>query len=179
MGMEQKLKERLPGLKRRISGLKSYSLPLLLAAVCMILLLIPTRGEKAASAPAEVVTEQSNVKADTEQRLEDILRCVSGAGRVRVMLTVKHEGVTSYQSDSEVTKSSDATNTKTQTVFRSDGSYQQSPLVTQITAPEYLGALVVCSGGDDPGVRLKVVRAVCSLTGLGSDQVTVLKMEGL
>jgi stage III sporulation protein AG len=95
------------------------------------------------------------------------------------MLTRKDEGQTSYQSDSEITQSADSTNTRSQTVFRSDGGYQQAPLVTKVSAPEYLGALIVCSGGEDPAVRLQLVKAVCSLTGLGSDRVTVLKMEGL
>ncbi|MDO4846169.1 MAG: stage III sporulation protein AG [Oscillospiraceae bacterium] len=179
MALEQKLKERALAGKQLAAGLKKYRYPLLIAVVGLGLLLIPSGEQKAVSAPADPVVVQSMPDADMERRLESILQCISGAGQVRVMLTVKHEGVTTYQSDSEVTKSSDTTNTRTQTVFRTDGSYQQSPLITKVSAPEYLGALVVCGGGDDPGVRLKVVRAVCALTGLGSDQVTVLKMDGL
>ena len=63
--------------------------------------------------------------------------------------------------------------------IRSDEGYRQMPLVTKVTAPECLGALIVCSGGDDPEVKLRIVNAVCSLTGLGSDRVTILKMEGI
>ena len=43
----------------------------------------------------------------------------------------------------------------------------------QTVAPQFRGALVVCAGGDDPGVRLQVIRAVSALTGLGSDCITV------
>jgi hypothetical protein len=40
------------------------------------------------------------------------------------------------------------------------------------------GAVVVCRGADDPGVRLDVTQAVCAYTGLTSDKVTILKLEG-
>ena len=179
MALEQKLNRQGKTRKKLLSLLKKYRYPLLIAALGAVLLLIPTAEKQAASAPVEISLPQSEQDADTERRLEEILRCVSGAGSVRVMLTRKDEGETSYQSDRETTHTADTTNTRTQTVFCSDGSYRQTPLVTKVTAPEYLGALIVCTGGDDPAVRLQLVKAVCSLTGLGSDRVTVLKMEGL
>ena len=179
MALEQRLNNRTQRKNALLALLKKYRYPLMLAALGAVLLLIPAGEKRETAAPAEIPAVQTEPDADTERRLERILSSVSGAGRVRVMLTRKDDGKTSYQSDSEITQSPDATNTRTQTVFRSDGSYQQTPLVTKVTAPEYLGALIVCSGGDDPAVRLQLVRAVCSLTGLGSDRVTFLKMEGI
>lgn len=40
------------------------------------------------------------------------------------------------------------------------------------------GVAVVCEGANSASVRLDIVRAVCVYTGLGSDRVTVLRMEG-
>ena len=53
------------------------------------------------------------------------------------------------------------------------GSGNQSVVPVQTLTPSFRGALVVCAGGDDPGVRLQVIRAVSALTGLGSDCITV------
>ena len=53
----------------------------------------------------------------------------------------------------------------------------QSGLISQVLAPVYQGAVVVCQGGDQPGIRLQVVEAVCDATGLSADKVTVLKMK--
>ncbi len=39
------------------------------------------------------------------------------------------------------------------------------------------GAVVVCQGADDAGVRLDVMNAVCAYTGLTSDRVTILKIQ--
>ena len=39
------------------------------------------------------------------------------------------------------------------------------------------GVVVVCSGAENPGTRLDIIRAVGSYTGFGSDKITVLKMS--
>ena len=40
------------------------------------------------------------------------------------------------------------------------------------------GALVVCDGADSASVRLAIIQAVSSLTGLGSNKIAVVKMKG-
>ena len=40
----------------------------------------------------------------------------------------------------------------------------------------YMGAVVVCAGGDDPGVRLRITQAVQVFTSLGSDRIIVQKL---
>ena len=39
------------------------------------------------------------------------------------------------------------------------------------------GALIVCDGASNAGVRLDILRAIGSYTGFGSDKITVLKMS--
>ena len=43
--------------------------------------------------------------------------------------------------------------------------------------PVYQGAVVVCEGAERAAVRLAIVEAVSSLTGLGSDKISVIKMK--
>ena len=38
------------------------------------------------------------------------------------------------------------------------------------------GVVVVCSGAENPQVRLDIIRAIGSYTGFGSDRITVLKL---
>ena len=40
------------------------------------------------------------------------------------------------------------------------------------------GAVVIAEGADRPAVKLNLIQAVSSLTGLGMDQITVIKMRG-
>ena len=39
------------------------------------------------------------------------------------------------------------------------------------------GAIVVCDGAGNASVRLDILRAIGSYTGLGSDKITILKMS--
>ena len=49
----------------------------------------------------------------------------------------------------------------------------EETVTLQQISPQYQGALVVCSGGGNPSVRLQVVEAVSALTGLGADHISV------
>ena len=149
--------------------------PGMILIVGMALLLIPCRKD----GTAQRVQEKDSAAVpedheDWEARLEKILT-------VRVMLTLEQGSQTVYQQDRELGTDQDEAGKnrreRTETVILSRGGSSQEALVTQVMGPRFRGALIVCSGGDDPGVRLAVVQAVCSVTGLGADQVTVLKMK--
>ena len=57
----------------------------------------------------------------------------------------------------------------------SGGSGREEPVALQQLAPQFQGAVVVCPGGEDPAVQLRLVEAVADLTGLGTDRITICK----
>ena len=154
--------------------------PLLILLLGAALLLLPGKRANPTETPAETAPATDS-QEDWESRLTEILSQVQGAGRVRVMLTQDQGSQVIYQQDRELDTDQDDTGKtrreRTETVILSRGSSNQEAVVSQVVGPKFRGALVVCGGGDDPGVRLAVVQAVCSVTGLGADQVTVLKMK--
>jgi stage III sporulation protein AG len=93
------------------------------------------------------------------------------------MLTVKAGETTFYQSDEDISTTETGSTVRKETVIVTDANRQQTPLVTQILSPEYLGAVIVCQGANDVQVRLAVVEAVSKATGLSTDKITVLKMK--
>jgi stage III sporulation protein AG len=127
--------------------------------------------------PGEPSTESANplpTEAQTpEQRLEQILSCVAGAGEVRVLLSVTQGEETAYQTDTDI----GATDQRSDTVTVTDRDRNQTGLVVRVDPPVYLGAVVVCQGADDPQVRLAIVEAVSKYTGLRANQISVLKMK--
>lgn len=154
--------------RRLVSSLGKAKYALLLAAVGAAVLLLPTsQSPPTAEAPPVVQTE------NMEQRLEAILSEVDGAGKVRVMLTTKNDGVTVFQTDTQFSQGE----TRSQTVFYKNGTNGETALVQSETAPEYLGAVVVCEGAEHAEVRLQLVRAVCALTGLTGNKISILKMK--
>ena len=101
---------------------------------------------------------------------------ISGAGKVSVLLTQSAGEETVYQIDEEVSGSG-SDNSRRQTVLVSGTGREETGLIRQVRAPTYLGAVVVCQGADNASVRLAVVEAVKSATGLTADRISVLKMK--
>ena len=136
----------------------------------------PTMTEET-TAPVEA---QSSLGVE-ETRLANLLSRIQGAGAVEVMLSLKSGEQVQYQTDTQRQTDSGGTEESLRqednTVLYATGSGSQSALVQQVTAPTYQGAIVVCQGADDPAVKLALVQAVASVTGLGADQITVVKMK--
>ncbi len=110
-------------------------------------------------------------------RSEEILGKISGVGKVDVMLSLHSGGERVLAQDSSLrysgsVQSPDSYERSTQPVTDGGGV-----VVTKETCPQYRGALVVCEGGGDDGVRLQVAKAVSALTGLGSDRIAVVKWQ--
>ncbi|MBE6943554.1 MAG: hypothetical protein E7453_04745 [Ruminococcaceae bacterium] len=112
-----------------------------------------------------------------EERLCDILQQIRGAGLVRVMLTVANGEETIYQFDQNLSIDGSSSSTQKDTVTVTDKDRGQSGLITQVNPPKYQGALVVCQGAENAAVRLAISEAVSSLTGLGTDKITIVRMK--
>ena len=129
-------------------------------------------GEEKKEEPMPVSTETS-----LQESLEEILSQISGAGRVSVLLTQAAGKETVYQIDENASAENGGSSSHRQTVLVSGTGREETGLVRQVREPTYLGAVVVCQGADNAAVRLAVVEAVRSATGLTTDRISVLKMK--
>lgn len=102
-------------LKDKLSKLDKFKYPLIVLALGILLMLLPTKS----------ATISANEQTDNP--LKSVLACTQGVGRAEVIVS-------------------------------------QS------------GVVVVCDGATDARVRLDIIHAVSSYTGLGSDKITILKM---
>ena len=161
-----------PG-KRFIGILEKYKYAIAVAMLGILLMLIP--GNKTESVPQE--TQPEVCRETLEQTLESILSQIQGAGRVEVLLSQQTGEQTLYQTDVDEDSDETGTSHRSQTVIVSDGSRAETGLIQRKDPPSYLGAIIVCQGGDNAQVRLAIVEAVGCVTGLGADQISVLKMK--
>lgn len=153
--------------KRKLTGyLTKYRYFMMILLAGITILLLPSGAEEAPAPPAAAQTP-----ADLQKQLEEILKEISGAGKVRLLLTEEAGSENIYQTDESAEQS------HLDTVIVMNSQREEQGLVRQVIAPRYRGAVVVCQGGDRPEVRLAVVNAVKSVTGLSSDRITVLKMK--
>ncbi len=177
--MEQPLEKiRAPARLQKIAAqLGKYKYALLVLLLGIVLALIPTGDKKqtAASAPDTRQSELSQLE-QTRQALRALLRQVDGAGEVDVLLSYSSGAEQVYQTDRESSRSGEDTQSKTTAVLQQNGS-ERTPVVRKTLYPVYQGAVVVCEGAERAAVRLAIVEAVSSLTGLGSDKISVIKMK--
>ncbi len=160
-----KLKERL------ISVGGKYKYVLLVLLLGIFLMTMPQNPEqKNQSEP--ILTQRT--ETDLAQQLEAILGKMEGVGSVRVLLTESSSAQTIYQTDED--RGQDGS-LRVETVIISNENRGEEGLVSTITPPTYLGAIVVCQGADRPSVQLSVIRAVSNVTGISSDRVVVVKMK--
>ena len=130
-------------------SLGRYRLVWVVILAGLVLLLLPAGGEKEETDAPPETAAVFDLEA-TERRLAEALSRIDGAGEVTVLLTVEP-------------------------VVLARGSGLQETVTVQERGPGYQGALLVCAGGDDPQVRLRLTQAVSALTGLGADKIAISK----
>ena len=156
-------------MERFIALLKQYRYGLLILVLGIGFMLMPVSGET----KEETVVVESRSTLDIASSLEEILSKIEGVGKVNVMLTPATGEITIYQTDTDHAGDS----YREDTVLVTDSARGQNGLVRQILPATYQGAIIVCQGGDRASVKLAIVEAVSSVTGLTSNHITVLKMK--
>lgn len=164
-------------LHKLTTSLGKYRHALLILLLGLGLMLLPA-GRSPAAAPEQGSTATvPETDPGLEERLQGILSQISGAGQVQVLLTERTGSETRYQSDTESAEGEGSGSLRENTVIVEDSTNAEAALVRRVDPPEYLGAVIVCQGGDDPTVKLAIVEAVRCATGLGADQISVIKMK--
>lgn len=165
-------REALARLAGKIKGpMEKYRVVLLVILAGLVLLMLPLDQEE------EPLQEETTADAQfdlavLEARLEEALSKIDGAGEVTVVLTIQNGPRQVLAQNVDQGSGEEET---TETVILSRGSSTQETVTVQELYPSYQGALLVCEGGDDPEVRLKLTEATSALTGLGADKISISK----
>ena len=185
----QKIKEKK--LKR------SDWLILVLAGILILIIALPTdtKGKKQAEEAKENISKENNTmeasKDEIEQKLEDILEKIDGAGEVKVMITYQDSGTQVVEKDKNTSENSleesDSTggvrSTKEQQLQEStvyeEADAGNTPFVSKELLPKVEGILIVASGGDNQKVKQNISEAVLALFQVEAHRITIVKMSGL
>ena len=185
----QKIKEKK--LKR------SDWLILVLAGILILIIALPTdtKGKKQAEEAKENISKENNTmeasKDEIEQKLEDILGKIDGAGEVKVMITYQDSGTQVVEKDKNTSansvEESDSTggvrSTKEQQLQEStvyeEADAGNTPFVSKELLPKVEGILIVASGGDNQKVKQNISEAVLALFQVEAHRIKIVKMSGL
>ena len=199
MGAAKKLAERICGGKKLR---KDQCLILILAGVLLCVVSLPVEKEKTKSdlldASETIIKSERTfgAKEDAdyveywEKRLEESLRCVEGAGRVRVLIyTGESEEMILAREGAE--ENSDTTETDASggnrhiqesrqdktVVCTVDERGQNVPLVVRTVAPDVEGVLVIAQGADRQQVRRDIIEAIQVLFDVDMNRISIIKMK--
>lgn len=199
MGAAKKLAERICGGKKLR---KDQCLILILAGVLLCVVSLPVEKEKTKSdlldASETIIKGERTFGAEEdadyveywEKRLEESLRCVEGAGRVRVLIyTGESEEMILAREGAE--ENSDTTETDASggnrhiqesrqdktVVCTVDERGQNVPLVIKTIAPSVEGVVVIAQGADRAQVRRDIIEAIQVLFDVDMNRISIIKMK--
>ena len=134
--------------------------------------------------------ENGSYAAQWEEKLEESLRFVEGAGQVRVLITLagSEEQVLTRDGKEEVsdTQETDAaggsrhvTETKLdRSVVRTvDERGKEVPLVVRTISPEVEGVVVIAQGAGSERVRRDIIEAIQVLFDVDMNRIAIIKMK--
>ena len=134
--------------------------------------------------------ENGSYAAQWEEKLEESLRFVEGAGQVRVLITLagSEEQVLTRDGKEEVsdTQETDAaggsrhvTETKLdRSVVRTvDERGKEVPLVVRTISPEVEGVVVIAQGAGSERVRRDIIEAIQVLFDVDMNRISIIKMK--
>lgn len=161
-------------IRQRITEiLQKYRYAALVLVAGVFLMLIPFGTHEKSEDTEPLQSIQVAEEESFERKLSRTLSMIDGAGKVEVFLSLAAGEKTVYQTDEDIA----AGNVRRETVLITDGTRTQSGLVMQVDPPVYQGAIVLCQGAENAEIRLSITQAVANATGLGTNQISVLKMK--
>lgn len=147
----------------------------LLTGILLIVIAIPTKSESdnskdnktgdSYSENEDSATDNSDYEENIEKKLENILGKIEGAGKVKVMVTLKDYGETIVKKDETVS------------YFDSDLS-SKNPYTMKKIEPSVEGILVVAEGGNNSVTVQNILNAILALFDLEPHKINVVKMIG-
>ncbi len=176
------MSDLLSNLKNLKIGKKNIVL-VAIAVLIMILLLLsefltPDNTENVSKENTEIYSSQYIEK--TEKELEALLENISGAGEVKVMLTLEncYENVFAkgYSEKNDNKTDSQKIESEEEYIIVKNGSNNEECLVVKVYEPTVKGVAVIAQGAGNTQVKNAITQTVCALFDISTAKVSVEKM---
>ena len=171
------LRESFPSWKTFLEKMqtdKKRALIVLLCAAALLLLVLSEWMGGRQSAPAQ--TQETDYAAELETKLSQMISAIDGAGRTKVLVTLKGSGETVYARNDKMEADSTRTQSEQAYVLVRSGS-DETGLRLKTVTPQVLGVAVVCEGADVPQVRQAIMDTITAALDIGASHVSVVRMQ--
>ena len=196
--MKQKFRLNLEKIKKLD---RTYLLLAALVGILLLVIAIPTGGEKEQQAEERQsqtqvsVTEtasgsEESYRRGLERQLEQVLSAMEGVGKVEVMITLQDAGAAVVEKDltrtQEQTAEADGEGTSREstvkneqetTIYTRDRDNNEIPFVSREVYPQVEGVLVVAEGAGSSVVIKNISDAILALFPVEAHKIKVVKMN--
>ncbi len=125
-----------------------------------------------------------------EEKLEESLLYIEGAGQVKVLITLKEseqkilakDGTEDMSETAEADAAGGSRRTtqnriEKKTIYTVDERGQEVPYVVKTITPVVEGVVVIAQGADQPEVRQNIIEAIQVLFDIDMNKITIVKMK--
>lgn len=173
--------DRFPFLQK-LKNIKHIELILLsIFVIVLVLIYSSTKTSSSANDVANADFSAETYSKYLEDKLSGILSNISGAGSVKVMITLdggmKYEYATESEEITTSNEIGDNTNTKTtksEEVVLVTINGKTTPLVIKETYPDVCGVVVVATGASNAQVKLNMMRAIVTLLKVSESSIQII-----
>ena len=204
----KKLLDRMTG-KKKLQ--KDQFLIIILAGILLCIIALPVKQDDSKSNISNIIndtidnhsmadgaevyaemTEEavSDYAGYWEQRLEDVLRYVDGAGNVKVLITLKESEYRIVEKDgseeytnTEETDSAGGSRTigesrvEKSTIYTTNDNGQSIPYVVKTISPTVEGVVVIAQGAGRQSVQDNIIEAIQVLFDIEANKIKIVKMK--
>ena len=167
---------------------------ILLTGVALLVIAMPVEDkgkEDKDNGKEEILTVTEETYEELlEKRLTEMLSCVEGVGKTKVMITMKATGEKIVLKETPYTRNetseidSEGGSRDVRELSQSDSAVyiegsdgSRTPYVVQETNPQIEGVIVIAEGGDDILTVKEIIEAVSALFDVPSHKIKVMKMK--
>lgn len=172
---------------KNIKNLKLGRKNIVLICVAVLIMLLLVMSEMFSEKENEIISKDdtavysSQYIKKTEKELECILEKISGAGEVKVMITLEscYENVYAkgYSQQTDEKDDSQKSQSEEEYVIVKKGSNNEECLVVKVYEPTIKGVAVIAQGAENTQVKNAITQTVCALFDISTAKVSVEKMK--
>ncbi len=174
-----KIKEKLIDLFKKD---KKTFLIVVIGFACIILIVlseIDTVDSQKDKNIKSLTTESNEYCAYLEQRVEDVVSSIDGAGKVKVMITISETTEYVYAQNQNGTKKTnkDSENSDSKSDFVIiEKDNDDSGLLVKTFEPKIRGVAIVCEGGNNPTVQQQIYSTVSAVLNVSTARISISKL---
>lgn len=128
------------------------------------------------SLQTDKIFNESEYTGQLENKLEEMISLISGAGETKVIVTLECDYETVYAKDGSIEKDNDSTDEDSEYIII-DSRDVQGGLVLKTVTPKIRGVAVVCAGGDSMYVKTAVTDLLSAVLDIGTNHISVSKLR--